>query len=155
MARSPHLARGLALVLAATLAAACRGPENPAPDPGPSMPPPGVATARGDSLTAGDVGDLRVTRAEELFAGRFAGVEVLRLPTGGISVRIRGQTSVSLSTEPLYVIDGMPVNTEIGGGLSWLNPQDVQKIEVLKDPGSTAFYGVRGANGVILITTRH
>jgi len=96
-----------------------------------------------------------MVRVEEMLRGRVAGVEVLDLPGGGISVRIRGVTSVGLSTEPLYVVDGMPVRAEAGGGLNWLNPRDVQRIEVLKDPGSTAFWGSRGANGVVLITTKH
>jgi TonB-dependent SusC/RagA subfamily outer membrane receptor len=141
-------------VLAAAVVSAC-GPPPAEPSPDPSMPPPAIAAAPVDTLNGDEVQDLNVTQTEEMLAGRFAGVEVLRLPGGGISVRIRGQTSVSASTEPLFVIDGMPVNAEPGGALRWLNPRDVQRIEVLKDIGSTAFYGVRGANGVILITTRH
>jgi TonB-dependent SusC/RagA subfamily outer membrane receptor len=62
---------------------------------------------------------------------------------------------VNLSTEPLYVVDGMPVAAEPGGALKWLAPSDIQRIEVLKDPASTAFYGSRGANGVIVVTTKH
>lgn len=93
------------------------------------------------------------TRVEELFAGRFPGVEVWRVP-GGLSVRIRGSTSVMASNEPLYVIDGMTIDPGPGGALVGLNPADIQSIEVLKDAGSTAMYGVRGANGVILIKTK-
>lgn len=156
MAPSRHVARCSALILAATLsAAACRHKGEPPPNPDPFVPPPAVATGQSDSVTANDVRDRRVVRAEELLQGRFAGVEVIPIPGGGISVRIRGASSVNLSTEPLYVVDGMPMSAEPGGALKWLAPSDIQRIEVLKDPGSTAFWGSRGANGVIVITTKH
>jgi TonB-dependent starch-binding outer membrane protein SusC len=90
---------------------------------------------------------------EELFAGRFPGVQVMRVPNG-ISVRIRGATTMTGDTEPLYVIDGMTIEAGPGGALMGINPQDIEKIEVLKDIGSTSFYGVRGANGVIVIKTK-
>jgi TonB-dependent SusC/RagA subfamily outer membrane receptor len=93
-----------------------------------------------------------VTRVEELFVGRFPGVQVLQTPNG-ISVRIRGTTTVNGSAEPLYVVDGFPV---VAGpeGLIDLNPRDIATIEVLKDAGSIAEYGMRGANGVVRITTK-
>ena len=90
---------------------------------------------------------------EELFAGKFAGVEVLRVPTGGISIRIRGSNTLLGSSEPLYIIDGARVQSG-PGGLLFLDPGDISKIEVLKDIGSTSIYGSEGANGVILITTK-
>jgi TonB-dependent SusC/RagA subfamily outer membrane receptor len=90
---------------------------------------------------------------EELFVGRFPGVEVFRAPGGGISIRIRGQNTVTGSNEPLYIIDGTRVQSG-NGGLLFLDPQEIARIEVLKDIGSTAFWGARGANGVILITTK-
>ena len=155
MAPSPHHARAAAVLAALLAASACRSSGEAKPDPGPSLPPPAVVAATAGELTDEDVKDVRVVRAEELLVGRFAGVEVIPLPGGGVSVRIRGATSVSLSTEPLYVVDGMPIHAEPGGALKWLAPRDIAKIEVLKDIGSTAFYGVRGANGVILITTKH
>jgi TonB-dependent SusC/RagA subfamily outer membrane receptor len=92
-------------------------------------------------------------RAEELLAGRFPGVEVLHTQ-GGVVVRIRGASTVYGSNEPLYVIDGMTIEPGPGGALQGINPADIEKIEVLKDAGSTALYGSRGANGVILIKTR-
>ncbi|HEX2092416.1 MAG TPA: TonB-dependent receptor plug domain-containing protein [Longimicrobiaceae bacterium] len=96
-----------------------------------------------------------VAHVEELLMGRFAGVEVIRGAGGNFSVRIRGTRSVMGSNEPLYVIDGMPVQTSgIGSPLTGINPHDILRIDVLKDAGSTAIYGVRGANGVIVITTR-
>jgi len=87
-------------------------------------------------------------------AGRFPGVEVFRLASGDLSVQIRGASSFVGSTEPLYVIDGMEISPGPGGALVGINPADIASIQVLKDIGSTALYGVRGANGVILITTK-
>ena len=94
----------------------------------------------------------RVARVEEMMQGRFAGVQVIR-SGDGISVRVRGESSLLGGGEPLYVIDGMPVRHTPRRGLV-INPMDVVRIEVLKDLSSTAIYGERGANGVILITTR-
>jgi len=90
---------------------------------------------------------------EELFAGKFPGVEVFRVPSGGISIRIRGSNTFLGSSEPLYIIDGARVQSG-PGGLLFLEPGDIRKIEVLKDIGSTSIYGSDGANGVILITTK-
>jgi TonB-linked SusC/RagA family outer membrane protein len=90
---------------------------------------------------------------EEELAGKIAGVNVSTnsgAPGGETKVRIRGYSSINTSTDPLYVVDGV-VWTE--GGSS-LNPNDVASIDVLKDASSTAIYGTRGANGVILITTK-
>ena len=90
---------------------------------------------------------------EELFSGRFPGVEVFRAPSGGISIRIRGASTILGSSEPLYIIDGARVQSG-PGGLLFLDPGDIAKIEVLKDIGSTSIYGSEGANGVIIITTK-
>ncbi len=92
------------------------------------------------------------TRVEELFQGRFPGVRVIQQP-GGIAVEIRGATSVIGRNSPLYIIDGFPVETG-PEGLITLNPNDIARIEILKDAGSIAEYGVRGANGVVVITTK-
>lgn len=91
---------------------------------------------------------------EQLLEGQIAGVQVLRGPGGGISFRIRGPGSINGDTEPLYVVDGMSVNVTPGRGLDWLNPGDIERIEILKDASTTSMYGMRGANGVVLITTR-
>lgn len=90
---------------------------------------------------------------EELFVGRFPGVEVFKLAEGGISIRIRGATSILGSSEPLFIIDGAKVQSG-PNGLLFLDPSEIKKIEVLKDIGSTSIYGSEGANGVILITTK-
>ena len=103
--------------------------------------------------TAGEWEGRAVTRVEELFAGRFTGVQVIDVPGQGISVRIRGGSSILGSNEPLYVLDGMPLQASPTGLLN-INPSDVARIEILKDVGALAMYGVRGANGVVLITTK-
>lgn len=106
-----------------------------------------------DGVSEEEVRSTRATHVEELLSGRVAGVRVVTHPGGGFSVRIRGTRSILGNNEPLYVVDGMPVDVGQRGMLG-LSPWDVECIEVLKDAGSTGFYGVRGANGVVLITTR-
>jgi TonB-dependent starch-binding outer membrane protein SusC len=104
------------------------------------------------SATAEELRNVRVKRVEELLAGRFPAVHVLPTPTGGFSIRIRGAAGLG-NGEPLYVVDGMPVEVTPGRGLDWLDPADIARIDVLKNPAETSMYGGRGANGVILITT--
>lgn len=94
-----------------------------------------------------------IVRVEEMLSD-VSGVRVLTLAGGGIRVQIRGATSIYGSTEPLYVVDGMPMHIEAGRGLSWLNPADIDTIDVLKDASATAIYGSRGANGVVIIKTK-
>lgn len=97
--------------------------------------------------------DQPVKRVENILQGRSAGVEVTAqsgMPGGGMKVRVRGTTSINTSNDPLYVIDGMISPS----GLDGLNPADIQSMEVLKDASSTAIYGSRGSNGVIIITTK-
>jgi TonB-dependent SusC/RagA subfamily outer membrane receptor len=108
--------------------------------------------ARGTTLDARDIRDQAVARVEELFVGRFPGVQVYQTPSG-LEVRIRGATSLLGNGEPLYVVDDM-VLTPGTGGLVAINPRDVARIEVLKDAVSLSEYGVRGANGVVRITTK-
>ena len=83
---------------------------------------------------------------------KIPGVRVIEGQGGAVSVRIRGTNSILADEEPLWVIDGMIVQT--GGGLAGINPSTIESITVLKDAGSTAIYGSRGANGVILIRTK-
>jgi TonB-dependent SusC/RagA subfamily outer membrane receptor len=90
----------------------------------------------------------------QMLAGRVSGVIVTRAANGGISVRMSGPTSFYLTQEPLYVVDGQPVEAGPNGTLSWLNAEDVDSIAVLKYEADTAIYGVRGSNGVILIRTK-
>jgi TonB-dependent SusC/RagA subfamily outer membrane receptor len=91
---------------------------------------------------------------EQALMGRFPGVTVTRAPDGSMSVRIRGTTSINGSNEPLYVIDGVEIQPGPGGSLVGINPYDIATIEVVKDPAGEALYGVRGANGIILIKTK-
>ena len=104
------------------------------------------------SVTGCDIATSRVTRLEDLLQGRVAGVAVMRNTSGGMSVRVRGAQSLYGDAEPLFVVDGMPLLS--GGQLAGIAPQDVDRIDVLKDAGATAIYGSRGANGVIVITTK-
>lgn len=93
------------------------------------------------------------TNVEQMLAGRSAGVNVSTnsgRPGGQTNVRIRGYTSVNAANGPLYVVDGV-----IGvGNINYLNPNDIESIDVLKDASATAIYGARGANGVIMVTTK-
>lgn len=93
------------------------------------------------------------TDLSELLEGNAAGVVVSRTG-GGIQVRIRGTSSIMGSNEPLYVVDGVPIDPGPNGVLQAVNPYDVESITVLKDASATAIYGSRGGNGVIVIKTR-
>lgn len=115
-------------------------------------------------IKGSDVADMPVTTFEQSIQGKAAGVQINQ-GTGklaqGIQIRVRGQSSVSASNEPLYVIDGIPMTTgdlSVSGGatnpLVDINPQDIESIEILKDASAGAIYGARAANGVVLITTK-
>ena len=113
------------------------------------------------TTTTKDFNTGRVVSPEELIRAKVPGVQVIdnNEPGGGISIRIRGGTSTTASNEPLYVIDGVPL--QVGGGasagrnpLNFINPNDIESITVLKDASSTAIYGARAANGVIIVTTK-
>ena len=107
-----------------------------------------VTTIEGDDIDAG-----RNQSISEILMGKVSGVDVTELPGGGFRVRIRNSRSNMSGTEPLYVIDGMPVSTT-NGALYGINPREVESISVLKDAASTSMYGSRGANGVIIIKTK-
>lgn len=100
------------------------------------------------------VADQSATSLEQMLAGKIAGVTVTKGPSGGIIVRMTGPTSFYSSQEPLFIVDGMPIEGASGGALAWLDPRDIVSIQALKDPSQTAIYGVRGANGVIIIKTK-
>ena len=106
----------------------------------------------GQVATSRDWENRSTGRVEELFVGRFPGVQVYQA-AGGIQVRIRGATSLQGSNDPLDIVDGFPFTPGTDGLIS-LNPSDIAKIEVLKDAGQIAEYGSRGANGVVRITTK-
>lgn len=105
------------------------------------------------SVSAKEISELPITNAQQALQGRAAGVEVLSAgnrPGDGVNVRIRGRRSFNAGNDPLYVVDGIPLS----GGINDINPQDIQSMEILKDASSTAIYGSRGANGVVIITTK-
>ncbi len=105
------------------------------------------------TVGARNFGDQPVKSVSDILQGRSSGVEVTTvsgMPGASAKVRIRGTTSINKSSDPLYVIDGMISSS----GLDGLNPQDIQSMEILKDASSTAVYGSRGANGVVLVTTK-
>jgi len=128
-----------------------------------------VSTIDADAANVGVI-----TNANQMLQGRVAGVQMTSNsgePGAGAQIRIRGGTSISASNDPLYVIDGVPVQNESvspdapgissinsalpRSPLNSLNPDDIESITVLKDASATAIYGSRGANGVVLIQTKH
>ena len=125
------------------------------------------------SLNSEDLNRVNTVSVDQLLQGRAAGVQITQsshAPGGGVSVRIRGTGSITAGQEPLYVVDGFPVNNvatatgELNSGfdgqlppnnpLNSINPADIQSIEILKDASAAAIYGSRGSNGVVIITTK-
>lgn len=104
-------------------------------------------------LDAKDLTAMPVSNALEGMQGKTAGVDITNSQRPGTvgSISIRGQRSITADSGPLYVVDGMVIQN---GGIENLNPQDIESIEVLKDASATAIYGARGANGVVLVTTK-
>ena len=125
--------------------------EKPAPSGSPTIPQPGTTVTSEDIDRAGATDDA----IEKTLASRVPGILVTRTPDGGIAIRIRGNSSIGANTEPLFVIDGMSIQPGPGGALIGINPHDIASIEVLKDAASLSYYGVRAANGVVLIKTKH
>ena len=126
-----------------------------------------VATVKSDDFNQGIINS-----PEQLIQGKTAGVQITQTsgePGAGVNLRIRGTSSVRANNNPLYVVDGFPLSgadtsagaagSDIGASsasnpLSFLNPNDIASIDILKDASATAIYGSRGANGVVLITTK-
>ncbi|SFE55248.1 SusC/RagA family TonB-linked outer membrane protein [Sunxiuqinia elliptica] len=111
-----------------------------------------VVTAAISSVSSEELENSTPTRIEDVMKGRVSGVQITQSsgqPGSDSKVRIRGIGTIN-NSEPLYIVDGMAV----GGGISYLNPTDIESVEVLKDAASAAVYGARAANGVILITTK-
>lgn len=113
------------------------------------------------SVKAAELKQTPVANVVQGLQGRVAGVQVTQnsaAPGGSVSMRIRGTNSINGSSEPLYVVDGVQLSNSGGindiSSLSIVNPNDIESVEVLKDASATAIYGARGANGVVLITTR-
>ncbi|UXE66237.1 MAG: TonB-dependent receptor [Chryseotalea sp. WA131a] len=119
------------------------------------------------SVSAKDIAGVPMASPDQMLQGRAVGVQVSSAsgtPGGGVSVRVRGSTSINASSDPLYVVDGIPIVSSnlsavgLGGQLTNpiadLNPADIESMEILKDASATAIYGARAANGVVLITTK-
>ncbi|MCD0487407.1 TonB-dependent receptor [Pedobacter sp. MC2016-14] len=130
-------------------------------------------TSSVSSIGAGQIKNEVLPTISQAIQGKAGGVQVTQKsgsPGGGLNIRVRGTTSINASSDPLYVVDGIPVNSttnftggsdfNFGGGtqginiLASINPSDVQSVEVLKDAASSSIYGARAANGVVLITTK-
>jgi len=144
MSRRP--VRSIVLIVAATMASACSsgGTSTPSTTPAPDA-------SKRNTVGADAIANSSGEPIEKILAGRVAGVQLGHAADGSLTVQIRGATSWNSDNQPLYVIDGVPITAGPNGALSGINPYDIEKIEVLKDPARTAMYGIRGANGVILI----
>ncbi len=108
------------------------------------------------TVSAEEIANIPVSRVDQALQGRAAGVQVTQTsgaPGAGTSIRIRGGNSITGSNEPLWVIDGIVVGTNFN--LNNINANDIKSIEILKDASSIAIYGSRGANGVVLVTTKN
>lgn len=115
-------------------------------------------------VTAKDIQQIPVANVQNALVGKLAGVQITQTNgkvEGGMNIRVRGAASISAGTQPLYVMDGIPLinDDESSNGaptnpLLTLSPNEIESIEVLKDASSAAIYGARGANGVVLITTK-
>ena len=111
-----------------------------------------VVTAAISRVTAGDLNTASPSRMEDVLKGKVSGVQITQSsghPGAASQVRIRGIGTIN-NSNPLYIVDGMAV----GGGIDYLNPVDIQSVEILKDAASAAIYGARAANGVVLVTTK-
>lgn len=105
------------------------------------------------SVNSKELAAVPISDVAQALSGRVAGVQVIRSqgsPDADISIKVRGGTSITQSNEPLYIIDGFPSED----GLKGIESSDIESIDILKDASSTAIYGARGANGVILVTTK-
>jgi TonB-linked SusC/RagA family outer membrane protein len=112
-----------------------------------------VVTGAISSVKAADLDNQPINRIEQFLQGRASGLTIAAnsgQPGAGSTLRVRGTTSIT-SSDPLYVVDGIPVDN---GGIDYLSPNDIESVEVLKDAASAAIYGTRAAAGVILITTK-
>lgn len=113
-------------------------------------PKPGVAAGRG--ITSDDIERAPAMPVEELLSERVPGVLLARAPDGRMIIRLRGVTTLNGDGEPLIVVNGLPLGS--AANLGALNRYDIASIEVLKDAASTAAWGIRGANGVIVVRTK-
>jgi TonB-dependent SusC/RagA subfamily outer membrane receptor len=148
---TPRVALSCALLVGLLSGCASNNAARPdGTDPAP-LPNPPLA---GTTVTADDHDRAGNDAIEKTLAAKVPGALITRTADGGIAIQIRGQTSLAANTQPLYVIDGLPIQPGPDGALVGINPHDIATIEVLKDAASLSFYGLRGANGVIVIKTK-
>ena len=141
------------LAVLVMLASACARTSSTGTDQVEPVAVPKGAAATG--VTAEDVDRSPNVPIEQLLAGKGSGVVVTRTTDGGIAVRVRGgSSSFSGNNAPLYVLDGVAIEAGPNGSLMGVNPYDIASIKVLKDAADITMYGVRGANGVIVIKTK-
>lgn len=139
-------ARVLGGILVASALAACASSKPR--DPGPAVVPSG-------QVAAADAQQSPNEPIEKYLAARSAGVVIGHAPDGSLTVRIRGgSSSLYGNNAPLYIVDGVPFSPAADGGLSGINPYDIESIRVLKEASDLTMYGARGANGVIVIKTK-
>ena len=130
------------------------------------------ATGAVSAINSEDFNSGIIASPEQLIQGKTAGVQITQSsgePGAGVNIRIRGANSIRSNNSPLFVVDGVPLSSESttpGGGditggenasrnpLNFINPQDIESISILKDASATAIYGSRGANGVVIVTTK-
>ncbi len=105
-------------------------------------------------LTADDIRRSPGQSLEQLLLSRVPGLMITRAPDGHAVLHLRGTTTILGDEEPLFVVNDIPLGPNAWGNLSAIDPHDIETVQVLRDAASTAAYGVRGANGVILIRTK-
>ena len=137
------------LAVLGVLCAACGHPRAERAQPSAGIPLPRSATVQGVAP-----GEPTPRTLDQMLAGKLSGVSVTPGPHGGIVVRMMGPTSFAGNEGPLFLVDGTQVEVSREGGLPWINPVDVESITALRNPSDIAIYGVRGANGVIVIKTK-
>jgi TonB-dependent SusC/RagA subfamily outer membrane receptor len=134
-----RLAAGCASSQTGSAGAAARGP---------------TAAAGSSTVTSKDIEQNPGVPVEKILEAKAPGLSARRTSDGGIALEIRGSPSFMSGTTPLYIVDGSPIQPSATGALTGLNPYDIDTIKVLKNPEDTGIYGVRGGNGVIVITTK-
>ena len=119
-----------------------------------SAPPPADPRPPGTVLTADDIRANPGQSLEQLLLARVPGMTMVRTPDGRTILTLRGTTTLLGDEEPLFVVNGIPLAPNSSGNLKAINLHDIETVQVIRDAASTAGYGVRGANGVIIIRTK-
>lgn len=142
--------RTKSLIIGAAFISACGGGNPPETTPAPQSPEKTQNTVSSAAITSS--GDIPI---EKILANKVPGVTIGHASDGSLTVRIRGSAGWNPDNQPLYIIDGVTITPGPGGALTGLSPYDIEEIKVLKDAANMSMYGSRGANGVILIKTKH